>query len=134
VTIKSRKTGIGRIGKILKMNSMGLLFVLALLALLIRCEGFVAQTTTTSRPAFFSFGLATKQRQQQQQHQGLVLFAKKKEPTPAKKQEVPQAKSAASGGIEPKYLAALGVFIAACIFDYFRMHNGIAPWQEGGFL
>jgi hypothetical protein len=38
------------------------------------------------------------------------------------------------GGIEPKYLAALGVFLAACLFDFFRMHGGVAPWQEGGFL
>lgn len=39
-----------------------------------------------------------------------------------------------SGGMEPKYLYALLVFIGACFFDYFRMHGGIAPWEKGGFL
>lgn len=34
-------------------------------------------------------------------------------------------------GVEPKYLAALGVFIAAAIFDFFKMHGGVAIWDAG---
>lgn len=60
------------------------------------------------------------------------LSATKQSPkAPAPNAPVPPQ---SSGGVEPKYLAALGVFLAACVFDFFRMHGGVAPWQEGGFL
>jgi hypothetical protein len=32
--------------------------------------------------------------------------------------------SAKSGGIEPKYLAALGVFLFAALYDFFITHGG----------
>ena len=57
--------------------------------------------------------------------------------TPLEAKPVPKAPLSPepkNEGIEPKYLAALGVFLAACVFDFFRMHGGVAPWQEGGFL
>ena len=54
-----------------------------------------------------------------------LSLAKKTPPPPP----VPEQK--AEGGVEPKYLAALGVFIAACIFDFYRMHGGVAIWDQG---
>lgn len=104
-------------------------FLLLVAAMLALSSAFIPQTRTSS-----SFGkLITKQ--QQQQHtsaSSLILsMAKQSKKAPVAAPEEPEPKQ---GGIEPKYLAALGVFLAACVFDYFRMHNGIAPWQEGGFL
>ena len=59
--------------------------------------------------------------------QDMSLSAKSKGPTPVDPAPAPK-------GVESKYLVALAVFLGACIFDFFRMHGGVAPWQEGGFL
>ena len=58
--------------------------------------------------------------------QAMSLSAKSKGPSPAVPAPEPK-------GVESKYLVALGVFLAACVFDFYRMHGGIAPWQAGGF-
>ena len=58
--------------------------------------------------------------------QDMSLSAKSKGPSPAAPAPEPM-------GVESKYLVALGVFLAACVFDFYRMHGGVAPWQEGGF-
>ena len=54
-----------------------------------------------------------------------LLQLAKKAPPPA------PAPVEAKGGIEPKYLAALAVFFAAAVFDFFRMHGGVAIWDAG---
>ena len=59
--------------------------------------------------------------------QDMSLSAKSKGPTPVDPAPAPK-------GVETKYLVALAVFLGACVFDFFRMHGGVAPWQEGGFL
>jgi len=56
------------------------------------------------------------------------LAAKKAQPGP------PSPAPQSGGGVEPKYVYAFLVFIGACVFDFFRMHGGVAPWEPGGFL
>ena len=44
--------------------------------------------------------------------------------TPSEKTISHSDDSAKSGGIEPKYLAALGVFLFAALYDFFITHGG----------
>jgi len=46
-----------------------------------------------------------------------------KKPSPAS----PVQAEEKSGGVEPKYLYALGVFLLACLWDKQFMHGGIFP-------
>jgi hypothetical protein len=39
---------------------------------------------------------------------------------------------AAGGGVEPKYLAALGVLLFAIAFDFFVTHKGVPVWERSG--
>lgn len=58
--------------------------------------------------------------QKQQQRTNFSLQAKKEKPAP--KAEVTEKEE--KSGIEPKYLAAIGVFAFAVLYDFFITHGG----------
>lgn len=51
---------------------------------------------------------------------------------PLKMNEDPEATE--KKGPEQKYVIAGLVFLAACVFDFYRMHGGVPFWAPGGVL
>jgi hypothetical protein len=77
-------------------------------------------TVAPSSSANIERTISNSLHQKQQQRMNFSIQAKKKEPAP--KAEVTE--KAEKSGIEPKYLAAVGVFAFAVLYDFFITHGG----------